>query len=111
MKKLKKGFTLIELLAVMSILGILALISTAVVKNVIAGAHKRTFEESVRGILRAAENYIDRYHLETGMELDYPDVFTCNSLECSDGMNTLDFSGVIPSSGSIVIEGPGRVVA
>ena len=51
----KKGFTLIELLAVIVVLAILALITTAVISNVIESARKKTFGESAQGIYRAIE--------------------------------------------------------
>jgi len=51
----KKGFTLVELLAVVVVLAILALITTAVISNVIESARKKTFGESAQGIYRAIE--------------------------------------------------------
>lgn len=51
----KKGFTLVELLAVTVILAVLALITTAVINNVIESAREKAFGESATGIYRAIE--------------------------------------------------------
>jgi len=49
----KKGFTLIELLAVIIIIGVIALIVTPIVIDVIRKQEKKTFEESVHGIMES----------------------------------------------------------
>ena len=49
----KKGFTLIELLAVIIIIGVIALIVTPIVIDVIKKQEKKTFEESVHGIMES----------------------------------------------------------
>ena len=49
----KKGFTLIELLAVIIIIGVIALIVTPIVIDVIKKQEKKTFQESVHGIMES----------------------------------------------------------
>ena len=55
----KKGFTLVELLAVIIIIGVIALIATPVIINVMDNAEKNTFEQSVNGLIRAVTNDSD----------------------------------------------------
>ncbi len=54
----KKGFTLIELLAVIVILGIIALIATPIVINVIEKAKEESYKRSVEFAIDAAELYL-----------------------------------------------------
>ena len=49
----KKGFTLIELLAVIIIIGVIALIITPIIIDVLHKQEKKTFEESVHGIMES----------------------------------------------------------
>jgi len=53
----KKGFTLVELLAVIVILGILALITTPVVINIIDDSKNKAYEEQKRLVEGAAERW------------------------------------------------------
>jgi len=53
----KKGFTLIELLAVIVLLGILALISVPVVKNITNDAKQKGFEQQKSIVLKGAKNW------------------------------------------------------
>ena len=53
--KRNQAFTLIELLAVIVILGVIALIITPIVTGVIQKQEKKTFEESIHGILKSIE--------------------------------------------------------
>ena len=55
---MKKGFTLMEVLAVVIILGIVALITFPVVKNIVNDNRRKTFESSVRAMIRSTEMYI-----------------------------------------------------
>ena len=52
---MKKGFTLVELLAVIVILGIIAVITTPVIRGIIDSARKDAFEDSVYGLIHAVE--------------------------------------------------------
>ncbi len=101
--KKKKAFTLIELLAVIVILAIIALIVTVSIGRLLDNAKKETFKESAIGVLRSAELYMGKYVLENKSEPAYPMVFTCNGVECSNGIDILDISGKVPKSGSITM--------
>ena len=52
---MKKGFTLIELLAVIIVLGVIALIATPIVLDVIDSAKLKAFEESAYGIIETVK--------------------------------------------------------
>ena len=47
----KKGFTLIELLAVIIIIGVIALIVSPIILNLINSSEKAAFERSIDGIV------------------------------------------------------------
>ncbi|HKM40622.1 MAG TPA: type II secretion system protein, partial [Patescibacteria group bacterium] len=51
-----KGFTLVELLAVIVILGIIMLIATPLIINVISDARKGVFKNSAYGLVKTGEN-------------------------------------------------------
>lgn len=53
----KKGFTLVELLATIILIGMLALIIIPSVAGIITRSEKKTFMASVKGIIRAANDY------------------------------------------------------
>ena len=53
--KTKHGFTLIELLAVITILALIALISTPIVLNIIEKSKKEAYKDSVYNLIRAVE--------------------------------------------------------
>ena len=54
---MKKGFTLIELIAVIIIIGVVALISTPIVTNVIDKSKEKAYEASIKNIEEAAYKY------------------------------------------------------
>lgn len=59
----RHGFTLIELLAVIVIMDIIVLIATPLILNVIEKAKKGAFQNSVYGIMKAAELFILEHKL------------------------------------------------
>ena len=55
---MKKGFTLMEVLVVVIMLGVIASITFPIVKNIVNENRRKTFEASVRGIIRSTDLYI-----------------------------------------------------
>ncbi len=96
----KNGFTLIELLAVIVILAIIALISTAVIRNVVEKAKKGAAESSAIGYIDAVEKAM-MINTMKGLE------------EIKDGEYELpldskynvNVKGKKPSSGSLTVTG------
>ena len=53
----KKGFTLVELLAVISLLGIVGLISVPIISNTLKNSSKNAFKQTLNSIIDAGKNY------------------------------------------------------
>lgn len=102
---MKKGFTLVEELGIIIILAIIFLILTPVVSGVIKSADKRTFKESIIGILDSADTYINaKKTIKYSGPIEYPIVFICDGTSCKNEIDdTLSFSGKIPLSGKVII--------
>ena len=96
----KKGFTLIELLTVIVILGILALITTPVITNLINNARKNTFKNSAYGIVQAANQYYLNSKL-TGENFDEI-TFIVNNDKLMSENKELSFTGKSPIGSSYV---------
>ncbi len=64
---MRKGFTLIELLAVVVVIGVIALIVTPIINNVLSKARYKTAEESVYGYVKGLENAV--YHSQNSIEI------------------------------------------
>lgn len=58
---MKKGFTLIELLGTIVILGLIALIATPPIVNLIKKSDKTISENNIKLIYKAGEDYIDEF--------------------------------------------------
>ena len=54
---MKKGFTLVELLAVLTVLGIIALISFPIVTNQINNSKEKSYKNQVKTIINAANRW------------------------------------------------------
>lgn len=72
--KIKKGFTLVELLTVITLIGILGLITIPIISNSIKTARKKAFKETLSAIVEAAKIYnADTDYLEltdeTGIDI------------------------------------------
>lgn len=72
--KIKKGFTLVELLTVITLIGILGLITTPIISNAIKNAREKAFKETLNAIVEAAKIYnADTDYLEitenTGIDI------------------------------------------
>ena len=55
---MKKGFTLMEVMVVIILLAAVSLITFPVIRNIVNENRRKTFESSVRGILRSADIYV-----------------------------------------------------
>jgi len=53
----KKGFTLVELLAVITLIGILGLITVPIINNTIKNSRKKAFKETLNAIVDSAKIY------------------------------------------------------
>lgn len=97
-----KGFTLMELLAVIVILGVLALIATPLILNMVTNAREQAFLDSAYGIRDAAEyRYTEAMLSEIVQEKKvyaYP-----------DEANILKVKGEHPDAGQVVVEADGRI--
>ncbi len=91
----KKGFTLVELLAVITILAVIALITTPIIFGVIEDSRMNTFTRSVEEM----RNVIDMDYNEYGRSGRVTYKYSNNKLvcvECDGGSDLeLDFTGEI----------------
>lgn len=53
----KKGFTLVELLAIITILGLIGLITLPITGSIIRDSEKKTFNETLNSIIESAKIY------------------------------------------------------
>ena len=83
---MKKGFTLVELLAVITVLGIVIVIATVSVNNIMDQSRKKAVEATARSIIRASELYsFDNEYYESMSVLDL----------------RLSYDGTKPESGTV----------
>lgn len=66
---MKKGFTLIELLAVLSVLGVIAIISFPIVTKQITESKEKSYKNQVKTIINAS----NRWGLDNDGKLPYED--------------------------------------
>src|SRR5574344_66544 len=100
-----KGFTLVELLAVILIIAIISLILIPFINNIMDDAGKSAYKSSVIGMIDSASNYIGKYVVDNLNNNLSSTIFMCNGTNCTNGYTTLDFSGEVPISGSIIVNG------
>lgn len=119
MKSNQKGFTLIELLAVIVILAVIALIATPIVLRIITKARISAAQNSLYGVMEATK-YTYANTILDNKTIVLPLTVTCSTTgsvsECtySDSTaeapltGTVEFSGTIPSSGTIILNDKGN---
>ena len=100
---MKKGFTLIELLAVIIILGVVALISTSIVLNVINDVKKSAYSSSARMIIASAKDYYAESWIDERKKTNI------NGTTNLFNEVTKNMQGEIPKSGEIYINKQGEV--
>ena len=98
----RRGFTLIELLAVIVILGVIALIATPLILNVVKQAREQAFLDSAYGIRDAAE-----YRYTEDM---LTDITTEKKVyQYPDETNALKVKGEHPDAGKVIVERDGKI--
>lgn len=104
MKK-KDGFTLIEILAVIIVLGLIGTVIIPKVVSTISNSKKNSYKVSVNNLVQA----LNTIAVDKKATLTYFD--GCN-YDFSNGINTcedLEYSGSLPTSGSINVDADGVV--
>lgn len=98
-----KGFTLVELLAVITILAIIALISTPIILNITKQTRENAFIRTCNSIVTATRNY--------QMEKEANNVDAANlTINFPDDADFLDLrSGKVPDGGTVKINDKGQV--
>lgn len=105
-----KGFTLFELLAVITILAVIALITTPIITGVIEDSRKNTFTRSVEEM----RNVIDMDYNEYARSGKVTYLYNNNNLICSkcnkDGSDlVLDFTGKIDNATGTFYNTDGKI--
>ena len=101
---MKKGFTLVELLAVITILGLLAVIIVPKVTKTIKDSEQKTNMASANGLLKAAEyRYQDNEIKGTTEEVII-------NYETRENIDKLDYNGRPPEKGKLIITKDGKIV-
>ena len=95
----KKAFTLVELLGVITVLGIIGLITIPVVNNTIKSSKQRAYDAQVKEILKAAEDYLADHldELEDGSILCEKSSYTNINITYIS-VRKLQVDGYIPES-------------
>lgn len=105
----KKGFTLVEILAVITILAVIALITTPIIFGVIEDSRMNTFTRSVEEM----RNVIDMDYNEYGRSGRVTYKYSNNKLvcvECDGGSDLeLDFTGEIDDASGTFYNNDGEI--
>jgi len=101
-EKKTNGFTLIELLAVIILLAVIALIAIPSVINLINEGIKKSFVNSVYGVMKAGDLYYSRKDLMDEFEEEI--IF-----EFPNNIEGLEIKGKIPESGKMKIDENGDI--
>ncbi len=97
---MKKGFSLVEILAVIILLGVIMLITTPIVLNVVGDSRKKAFETTAHGLAKAAENEcLEQIVLGNKQTMEV--TFSEGEVISED---KLAFSGRGPREGKIVVD-------
>ena len=101
----RKGFTLVELLAVIIILGLLALLIVPKVNSIVKESKVKSYEVSINNLVKSLNSIaIDKKANLIpfdGCSIDFDN----DNNTCTDS----DYSGELPDSGSISVDGDGVV--
>lgn len=91
----KRGFTLVELLAIITILAILALITTPIVMNLIDDSRKNTFENSVQGVYRTIQQDYTQHGYTNSQTYTISETTITNTSDTNRTDSITTFSGKI----------------
>lgn len=105
---MKKGFTLIELLAVIVILAIISLIAVPTVLNTISTARQNSFNNSVKGIIKATEKVVFD-EITSGTNKDIFIKYTDGAEIIYPSGKAINYKGSKPKDGAIIIHIDGEV--
>lgn len=100
---MRKGFTLIELLAVITILGIIAVISGPVILNVMQTSKENAFMDSAYSLISSARNYQleqEALQKQTALTIVYTNGIPDKAV--------LETKGTLPTSGTFKIDADGK---
>ena len=105
---MKRGFTLIELLAVIIILGVIALIATPVILNIVDGSRKSASLSSAKLYIKAVNNSImnsrlnGNYKIEDGSYIINSSGNICLDASCTQTLE-VQANGKKPISGTLEV--------
>ena len=91
----KKGFTLIELLAIVIILGIVAVIATPIIIDIIGDARRKANYVTAVNLIKAADNYYAESLIDP--------VKRINIRNISNIYNDVDVQGKRPAEGELYV--------
>ena len=105
----KKGFTLIEILAVITILAVIALITTPIIFGVVDDSRMNTFTRSVEEMRNVIDMDYNEYGRSGKVTYKYSDnTLTC--ISCDGGKDLkLDFTGEIDDAAGTFYNTDGEI--
>lgn len=106
---MKKGFTLVELLAVIVVLGIVAVITTPLIQNVIESSKMNAFKNSINSIVNIIET---DYNENTRLKITTYEISN-NKLICKSCDNGLDieveYNGELKNTTGTITDNNGKI--
>ena len=106
---MKKGFTLVELLAVIVVLGIVAVITTPLIQNVIESSKMNAFKSSINSIVNIIET---DYNENTRPKITTYEISN-NKLICKSCDNGLDieveYNGELKNTTGTITDNNGKI--
>lgn len=106
---MKKGFTLVELLAVIVILGIVAVITSPLIQNVIESSKMNAFKSSINSIVNIIET---DYNENTRSKITTYEIsnnkLICKS--CDNGSNIeVEYNGELKNTNGTITDNNGKI--
>lgn len=106
---MKKGFTLVELLAVIVVLGIVAVITTPLIQNVIESSKMNAFKSSINSIVNIIET---DYNENTRLKITTYEIsnnkLICKS--CDNGSDVeVEYNGELKNTTGTITDNNGKI--